>query len=186
MVQKLFSFYSRLLLFFGGVILLTACHQIEDEEDKSLALFGVYRVEITLSGDIEGYMPHLFISPNYRSYYGKNHKFLPFEERYLVDSNTGERTQILAPFGLTYNYQSSPTLFNKPIIVYTSDKATGLKVEYWPTNPNIYTISESPKMQITIKGYKDGKLIKEETKEAPFNIKFHYFQIGENAMGQTE
>lgn len=178
--MKYFSSLATTLIVVLSSVLLVGCDKNNDDPyELPNKLRGVYRVEISITGDIEGYKPTIQVFPNYP---------VPLNiETPLYDEHGKE---IVSPDTYTFNYEKNPTPFSKTMSCYTSNKATGMTV--WLASNNRLAYLNPHPIKVSFKGYFNNKLIKEQVKEIdglhPLNglgIDV-IFRMGENAMGIVE
>lgn len=123
-------------------------------DDKVIvdATKGVYKVEVSITGDLEGFVPLVLANAGYEAnvtpkvIYDTNHKRIDFTEGF---------------FG--YNYDEAPEVFSKVITLSTTEQATGLLVVVSPSHQNVNNLSTTHVVKIHARGYLNGQFIKEET-----------------------
>lgn len=140
------SFLAVVLLTMG-LFTFFSCDKQKDidevEADK-----GVYKVELTLSGDLENFQPMVMIFANYD---------LWEKDQFIFDA-TGAKIEHTGGYG--FNYKDDPTPFSKPLVCSSTSQARGMATKILCGNPEVYSLSPSPKIKIDYKGYRNGKLIK--------------------------
>lgn len=128
--------------------------EIVDPKEQTQKKIGVYKVEVTTTGDLEGFVPKLIFAATYA----------PIEVNQPIYDETGKEVMSIA--GTTAcNYEEDPAAFSKQIVRYSTNRASGLTVSLMSGNINAFELGTTHKIKITFKGYLDGKLIKTETKE---------------------
>jgi lipoprotein len=151
----------------------------KEEVDYTRTSEGVYKVELSLSGDIENFQPMVMVVGNYTPWYPE--QFI-FDKDGQIVENVG---------GVGYNYKDNPETFPKHIIHYTTKKARGMAVTILCGNSQGLFLQPSPKVKIDYKGYYNGKLIKNFIKELdPLTNDLYgsqaYILIGQDMQGQYQ
>lgn len=160
------KFLSSVLLLatFLSSLLLLSCDKNEDLDDEfphfKGTTRGVYKVEVTMSGEVELLKPSIiFIG----KYYWPN----PHPEKLLFDGE-GKDVGTIEAYQY-FPYKGFEEMYANPIIRQTTKKASGLGVSVQFTNADIVLQDPAPTVTITYKGYLNGKLIKTDTQIASFN-----------------
>lgn len=151
----------------------------KEEVDYTRTSEGVYKVELSLTGDLENFQPMVMILGNYTPWYPE--QFL-FDKDGQIVEKTG---------GIGYNYKDNPEPFTKQIVHYTTNKARGMALNILCGNTQRLFLQPSPKIKISYKGYYNGTLIKSINKEidALTNDLYDtqaYILVGQNMQGQYQ
>lgn len=138
---------------------------------------GIYKIEVSITGDLEGFVPSVIANAGYDSnvtpkvIYDTSHRRIDFTEGF---------------FG--YNYDETPEVFSTAVTFSTTEQATGLLLLVSSSHQNFNNMSTTHVIKIHAKGYLNGKLIKEETvttdnsySSSPSDYKGHWklkFELG--------
>lgn len=146
-----YSLFAIVLLTIG-TLLFYSCDKQENNdlvEDQK----GIYKVVLSLSGDLVNFQPMVMINANYA----------PWEKDQRLFDATGKDIEQIGSYG--YNYKDAPDAFKQDIICSTTAQAHGMATQILCGNPNVYSLSPSPKIKIDYKGYYNGQLVKTISKE---------------------
>ncbi len=179
-MKKVFSILLSLSVLFLALSALVSCNPTESEDDVPYVKGtkrGEYKIEMSISGDIEGFKPAIL----FRGYY---YKVTQSPNNLLFDGEGKDLGTLEGFYG--YSYEDLKDSFSKTITCYTTKKAYGLGVSIQYTNHETVLQEPSPTIFVTYKGYLNGKLIKEETQKANFwTANNHIFSHSEFWIGTT-
>lgn len=140
-------------LFAISPILFPSCSG-SDNSEVSPQEKGVYKVEVSITGDMEGFVPIITAQAKYED----------SNPQKAISTSSGEMISFTDGF-FGYNYDENPEEFSKAITFSTTNQAIGLEVGVYPHKSNVGNVSTTHWITITAKGYFNGKLIKSETKK---------------------
>lgn len=161
-MKRVFSVLFSLSAFLFVLSAFVACGSTESEDDVPYfkgTKRGEYKIEVSVSGDIEGFKPAI----SFRGYY---YEVTQSPNNLLFDGE-GKDLGTLEGF-CGYSYEDLKDSFSKTITCYTTKKAYGLGGSIQYTNHETVLQEPPPAIFVTYKGYLNGKLIKEETQKATF------------------
>ena len=124
----------------------------EKEEDEVDEDQGVYRIELTFTGNLATFSPTLVVSG-------------------YIDSTACPKGLISNPQSMISQeeheslYEKAPKVFSSPLIFTSLPKSRGIDVYMYSTPKNSAIKKENSKIKVTMKGYFRDKLMKTDTIE---------------------
>ena len=127
---------------------------------------GVYRLEVSVEGDIKDYCPSLLYMGKYNRESSTPTLFNTSDSVYSVDSllvfpELTDKSDDFEKYTVGVNYSDCPSLFTSPIILETLPTAHGCFL-----NLSSQSISATSVIKVVIKGYYNNILVKEANWES--------------------
>lgn len=176
----------------------------EEEEEEVDENQGVYRIELTFTGNLATFSPTLVVSGYIDSIacpkglISNPQSMISQEEHESLYDNISEiMYDEVSPLHNFLIYEKAPKVFSSPLIFTSLPKSRGIDVYMYSTPKNTAIKIENSKIKVTMKGYFKDKLMKTDTIEVtsiyaedadyslPEHISFSVRDIdaGLNAMG---
>lgn len=175
----------------------------EDEEEEADEDQGVYRIELTFTGNLAVFSPTLVVSGYIDStacpkgLISNPQSMISQEEHESLYDNINEiMFNEVPPLHNFLIYEKSPKVFSSPLIFTSLPKSHGMDVYMYSTPKNTAIKNESSKIKVTMKGFFRDKLMKTDTIEVtsiyaedadyslprPFSFSVRDLDAGMNSM----
>ncbi len=144
----------------------------EEEEEEVDENQGVYRIELTFTGNLATFSPILVVSGYTDSTACpkeliSNPQSMMSQEEYesLYDNINGSMFCEMPEVDHFLIYERSPKVFSSPLVFTSLPKSHGIDVYMYSTPKNTAIKIENSKIKVTMKGYFRDKLMKTDTIE---------------------
>lgn len=144
----------------------------EEEEEEVDENQGVYRIELTFTGNLATFSPILVVSGYTDSTACpkeliSNPQSMMSQEEYesLYDNINGSMFCEMPEVDHFLTYERSPKVFSSPLVFTSLPKSRGIDVYMYSTPKNTAIKIENSKIKVTMKGYFKDKLMKTDTIE---------------------
>lgn len=150
-------------------------HKISSEEEEKEEVDedqGVYRIELTFTGNLATFSPTLVVSGYIDStacpkgLISNPQSMISQEEHESLYDNISEiMFNEVSPLHNFLIYERSPKVFSSPLVFTSLPKSHGIDVYMYSTPKNTAIKIENSKIKVTMKGYFRDKLMKTDTIE---------------------
>ena len=150
-------------------------HKISSEEKEEEEVDedqGVYRIELTFTGNLATFSPTLVVSGYIDStacpkgLISNPQSMISQEEHESLYDNISEiMYNEVSPLHNFLIYEKAPKVFSSPLIFTSLPKSRGIDVYMYSTPKNSAIKKENSKIKVTMKGYFRDKLMKTDTIE---------------------